>query len=246
MECINYGTLEEGIILKRPSAKIKSPYVADVKVDNESILCHAPSLGCKGLCESPAIVYLSKIINPKACLYSITLVKCSGTYVCVNPKIAEYIVENCIKMNYLEPLMNIRKYFREKVILNSRFDFIGIDNNDMNFVLEVKSVPLVKDNYAYFPDGYRKRKGDTISPRALKHVYDLCEYKKSSVNNRSILCFVVQRSDCDYFKLNDDDKIYKEAVIEAISIGVEIIAVQIEWEGTGKGYFNKLLNIDIK
>ena len=43
--------LVEGIIVKRPSAKCKTPYVADVilKERNESILGHTPALGCCGL-----------------------------------------------------------------------------------------------------------------------------------------------------------------------------------------------------
>ena len=40
-----------GTIVKRPSKHCKSPYVADVVLENgEEVIAHAPSLGCCGLC----------------------------------------------------------------------------------------------------------------------------------------------------------------------------------------------------
>jgi len=40
------------------------------------------------------------------------------------------------------PLKNLKKLEREKKMLNSRFDFMGIDQDNKRFILEVKSVPL--------------------------------------------------------------------------------------------------------
>ena len=87
-----------------------------------------------------------------------------------------------VKANLLSRLLNIKKYRREAVIyaeskVDSRFDFAGIDCNDIPFIMEVKNVPLAdyeditaKDRkgkcyddrslgskVAYFPDGYRKK-----------------------------------------------------------------------------------------
>ena len=67
-------------------------------------------------------------------------------------------------------LKDLKVVRREKKILISRFDFLGIDKNNQYFILEVKSVPLCKDGVSYFPEGYRKKKNDVISPRALKHI----------------------------------------------------------------------------
>ena len=43
--------LIEGTVAKRPSKYIKSPYVADVIIENESVLAHSASLGCCGLAD---------------------------------------------------------------------------------------------------------------------------------------------------------------------------------------------------
>ena len=50
-------------------------------------------------------------------------------------------------------------------MLNSRFDFMGIDEQGHPFILEVKSVPLCENNIAYFPGSHKKNA--CISPRAL-------------------------------------------------------------------------------
>ena len=72
--------LHKGTIIKRPSAHIKTPYVADVTVENIEFLAHTPSLGCCGLCEKDCIVLASPILSnsenskSKVCSYKIYLV----------------------------------------------------------------------------------------------------------------------------------------------------------------------------
>jgi DNA-binding sugar fermentation-stimulating protein len=266
---ISFQNIHEGIVTKRPSLHIKSPYVADVLIEDDNFLCHTPSLGCCGLADKQASVLLVKKSPDKKtkCSHSIYFSKYSEhnknseTIICIYPKLAENIVEICLQNNYFSILQNIKKYEREKVvkiqdndefIVNSRFDFAGIDENNNKFLLEIKSVPLAdyedlnekqkktikKNQYidrktntkvAYFPDGYRKNKEDTISPRALKHIQELL-YLKKYHNYRSILCYVIQRSDVNRFQPSVVDPIYRKAFIEAIDNGVEIITLVIDWK----------------
>lgn len=225
-----------GTILKRPSKQCKSPYVADVLLDTgEEVVAHAPSLGCCGLCEKGSVVHMVPLEKGKICTYSIWLSEQNKIYVGIYPKNAERIVQN--HMNDIVP--NFKKVQHEKKILNSRFDFVGIDEHDKPFILEVKSVPLCEDKIAYFPDGYRKKKTDVISPRALKHIQEL---QQMTSTHRCILCFVVQRDDAEYFTISDKDMVYKNAIIEAKQNGVEIVAIQIKWD-TDYHYMNKLVDI---
>ena len=207
--------------------------------DGNVILAHAPSLGCNGMCNSGSIIYLSLLENPKKCSHVIYLSE-QPNIVGIHPKCGEKIVEYCLNNNYIDTLKNLKVLEREKKILNSRFDFVGIDEENNEFILEVKSVPLCDKKVAYFPEGYRKKKTDVISPRALKHILELKEIKLTT-NIRTIICFVIQNSDAEYFKISDNDIIYKNAVIDAINEGVEIIALKIVWNTEGKAYFyNKL------
>lgn len=179
----------------------------------------------------------------------------------IHPKMAEELVEKCIQQNLLSRLKNIRSYRRETMIdiqgeIHSRFDFSGMDEQNTPFLMEVKNVPLAyyedlpkkqqknknytnydfKSKVAYFPDGYRKQSKDPISPRALKHVQELTKIKSMSMT-RTLLCFVIQRSDIQGFQPSVIDPCYQQAVKEAKEKGVEIFAISIQWNLNGEAMF---------
>ena len=57
--------LYKGVIVKRPSAHIKTPYVADVTIQDIEFLAHTPSLGCCGLADKGAQVLMEKTEKTK-------------------------------------------------------------------------------------------------------------------------------------------------------------------------------------
>jgi DNA-binding sugar fermentation-stimulating protein len=179
----------------------------------------------------------------------------------IHPKLAENLTELALKNNSLHILQNIKSYKRETSIyvegkVDSRFDFSGIDSNGIPFIMEVKNVPLSDyeditakerkhkcyDNreqnskIAYFPDGYRKKSTDTVSPRALKHIKELTLIKRES-KTRCIMCYVIQRNDVSSFQPSLIDPEYRQAVTEAVFYGVEIITMVIHWTKEGEAYF---------
>jgi len=266
-------------IVSRPSKICKTPYVADIELDDGSIVqAHCASLGCCGLCEKDCFVYASPIksncshTKSTVCSYKIYLAnfceeKIINTQLFINkqligvdPKLAETLVENALTKNYLKTLTNIKTYRREVKLLNSRFDFAGIDEHSKYFVLEVKNVPLadyadvsssdrkkmikrgdftniaINEKISYFPDGYRKKKGAVVSERALKHINELAEITHSKII-RPIICFVIQRTDVTSFQASVLDPIYKEAFNEAIKKGVEVIVLVVSWNAHGEATF---------
>jgi DNA-binding sugar fermentation-stimulating protein len=273
MLVIKIDNLVEGTIVKRPSKLVKSPYVADVIINNNEILAHTASLGCCGLCEAGSSILFAPMkskkpdSNPKKCVYSAQLSiineKNNEIIIGIHPKLAELLVENCLTKNYLSILKDVKKYKRETTIfvenkVDSRFDFTGIDKNNVPFIMEVKNVPLAdyedicsKDRknkcyddrpydskVAYFPDGYRKKTTEPVSPRALKHIRELTLIKKESIT-RCIMCYVIQRPDVNCFQPSIIDPHYREAVKEALDAGVEIITLVIQWNRNGEAYFVK-------
>ena len=265
--------LTEGTVIKRPSAYIKTPYVADILEINEkkSVLGHTASLGCCGLADNGASILMSPVpkSNKKkdklSCEYrvylSIIREKDNEIIVGIYPKLAEELTETALKNNLLSKLQNVRRFKRETSIyvegkVDSRFDFSGIDCNGVPFIMEVKNVPLAdyeditaKDRkgkcyddrdynskVAYFPDGYRKKTEDTVSPRALKHITELTLIKKES-KTRCIMCYVIQRTDVDRFQPSIIDPQYRESFIKAVNSGVEIITMVVQWTREGSAYF---------
>ena len=264
-------TLAEGVIVKRPSKQCKTPYVADVMLHetNLEILGHSPSLGCCGLADNGASVLVSDVTHnnkkqKNVCSHrvDIALFKEGDREILIgiNPKIAENIAEEAIKNNCIQGLEEVRSFAREIKVMNSRFDFAGIDETGKPFILEIKNVPLADyvdvpkkerrkyeheiinkkfdEKISYFPDGYRKNSTDVVSPRALKHIQELEEIaKKGTV--RAILCFVIQRNDVKHFQTSNVDLIYKKAVFDAHQNGVEIKTIQVEWTKQGTCHFVK-------
>ena len=58
---LSIGPLYAGYVEKRPSINCKSPYVADVLINGNSHLGHAPCLGCEGMCDNGSEVLCCKI-----------------------------------------------------------------------------------------------------------------------------------------------------------------------------------------
>jgi DNA-binding sugar fermentation-stimulating protein len=274
---LKIDNLIEGTVYKRPSAYIKTPYVADIIPigENETILGHTASLGCCGLADVGATILMapvegkSKNDDKLHCEYRVYLsvIKDKGkeTIIGIHPKLAEELVESAIKNNLLNLLQNVKTYRRETAIyvpgkVDSRFDFTGIDCNGIPFIMEVKNVPLAdyeditaKDRkkkcaeyinrdfnskIAYFPDGYRKKTEDTVSPRALKHIKELTLIKGES-KTRCIMCYVIQRTDVESFQPSIIDPEYRSAFYSAMEAGVEIITLVVDWTREGKAYFVK-------
>lgn len=266
-------------VISRPSKVCKTPYVADIELNDGSIVqAHCASLGCCGLCEKNCYVYASPIKSncvqskSKICSYKIYLASfyeekvvndkliINKQLIGIDPKLAETLVENALTQNYLKTLTNIKNYKREVKLLNSRFDFAGLDEHGKYFVMEVKNVPLadyadvsssdrkkmvkcgdfanisVNNKISYFPDGYRKKKGDLVSERALKHINELAEITQSKIT-RPIICFVVQRTDVSSFQASLLDPIYKAAFNDAITKGVEVIVLVVSWNACGEASF---------
>ena len=258
----------KGKIISRPSKLCKSPYVADVILENneQQIIAHSPSLGCSGYANSGEYVYLIKNENPKLCTHVIHLAcrneKNTNYLVGIHPKSAEIIVQYSLLNNHINKLKNISNLQREKTFLNSRFDFICKDENNRQTIIEVKNVPCadyedieqkqrkkmdfsnrdINSKIAYFPDGYRKKKNDIVSPRALKHIKELQRLKEENPEYRCILIFVIQRKDVCSFQASIVDPIYKQALNEAYVNGVEIIPIQVYWNDQGECIYHKELN----
>lgn len=254
---ILYELIQDVIVAKvnsRPSKTIKSPYLADILLDDgTTALCHSPSLGCSGIISSGRIVMVTASQSKKAAS-AFTLCHAlldNNTIVGTHPLYAQRIAHSYLLQTYPE-----YDWKAEQTIGNSRFDFAGTETQTGQpttgrFIVEVKNVPLASSNnsgdyldcsestdkVAIFPDGYRKKKSDPFSTRALKHVQELqnlLQQDQSHTTTRCMLLFVCQRSDCAYMVINKNDPQYLQAVQDAFHSGVEIRCISVCWSRDGK------------
>ena len=122
------------------------------------------------------------------------------------------------KFNLVRPEVTIGKH---------RFDFLLKDEEGEDFVLEVKSVTLVKNEIAMFPD--------SVTLRGKNHVQALKELVKK--NQKTGVLFVCQRPDATSFQpmWQRDDK-FCYALHEAHKFGVKMWCITLSISENGIKY----------
>jgi len=196
-------------------------------------------------------------------------IKTGKTWVGANPVRANNIFRQTIEKKLFNKLKDITITNQEYTILDSRLDFRGVDKNNNEVFMEVKNVPLTdyhvdsmpdnrkvfystieKKNYkriGVFPDGQKKPGNELVSPRAYKHLLTLEKLSKRK-NTRSILIYVLQRSDCTAFIPNyiKDPKYSNKLYDIRDNSNVEIYVLSYKWRGDKLYFFKELEILDKK
>jgi sugar fermentation stimulation protein A len=165
----------------------------------------------------------------------------------VNPSIANAIVRRIIEKG-LGPEKNFVELLQEVTIEDSRIDIRLTAADGRHTWIEVKNVPLAHwenktegcDDYraaavgdnrrpkiALFPDGYRKKKTDTVSPRAAKHLGTLAS--RVAAGDRAYIIYLCQRTDAAHFEPAALDTIYSESLRAAVAAGVVAKCYRVSW-----------------
>ena len=97
-------------LIKRPSAKIKSPYVSDGDLGNQTYTIHTPALNMGGQCVEGTKLICDKSNETSKTDYIINAIKLEEEnykqiYIGANPFIAEKIAKTAIQKNCI-------KYFK--------------------------------------------------------------------------------------------------------------------------------------
>lgn len=178
------GTFEEGLVVARPSARIRSPFLADVRLTSgEVVICHSPSLGCCGLivpgalvkvalrqdkgkqtqarARSSHVIYQVEVKDPSS-----GIIHSIGTHPLIANRLAYAILHEGLLEKAGVPKMTKMKSEVQVPLSNSRFDLTGIGTDGKMWICEVKNVPL-----ADYIDGTSKQKRQAIQQGLLDY-YD--------------------------------------------------------------------------
>jgi DNA-binding sugar fermentation-stimulating protein len=243
-------TLHRVQVVARPSKSIKSPYVADIMLeDGSTALCHTPGLGCCGLVAPGKYIYVSKAANAKSkTAYTAQIAECADTegthYVGIHP-----MVSQAIAAKLLDRISTTVVWKSEvKVDDHTRLDFVGTSPEGKKIYVEVKNAMISlcteprQTRRAIFPEGFRKSKTDTVSPRAVKHAETLAALNALPDTEATYLLYIVPRNDCNEgLELNPTDPIYCKAVASAMDQGVNIRVFGLDFQQNGNVVFNKEL-----
>ena len=215
-------------------------FFADVEMSNGRIVtAHCPNTGSMlGLANHGVKVWLEPNEDPQKKLkYSWKLVDHeNGHFTGVDTSIANKIVYEALLQRKILEVLDYDIILREqKYGANSRVDFL-LSNDPKTCYLEEKSVTLCRqEKIAEFPD--------TVTSRGAKHLKELS--KTVSPNTRAIVLYLVQRSDCNYFKIADDlDQTYLNETILSKNSGVEFVSYRVNFLSNGIELGYKLELID--
>lgn len=186
------------------------------------ITAHCPNPGAMlGLREPGAEVWVSPARNPDRKLkYTWEIIRVGSHHVGINTAWPNALVDEAVAAGRIAELTGYGTRRREvRYGENSRIDLLLEEPGRPDCYVEVKNVHLKRDEAdgagaAEFPD--------SVTTRGAKHLRELANTVETGA--RAVMIYVVQRNDCDHFRLADDiDPAYAAAFADARHRGVEAI-----------------------
>ncbi|MGB0853793.1 MAG: DNA/RNA nuclease SfsA [Pikeienuella sp.] len=198
-------------------------FLADVELaDGTVVTAHCANPGAMtGLKAAGLKVWLEPNDDPKRKLkFSWKLAEISGddgsAWVGIDTSLPNKVVGEALAARAVPELAHYSGVRAEvKYGLNSRIDFLLTETGYPDCYVEVKNAHLRRSGrWAEFPD--------SVTKRGAKHLGEMAEMVRAGA--RAVTLFLVQRDDCDGFRLAGDiDPAYAAATRMAKDAGVETI-----------------------
>ena len=255
-------------LLNRPSKKIKSPYVSDGILGNQTYTIHTPALNMGGQCiEGTKLICVKSNETSKtdyiACAIKLEEENYENVNIGANPFIAEKIAKTAIQKNCI-------KYFKNFTItkkpdsIKYRGDIYG-ELKGKTHIIEIKNVicatydpkinlitPSEKfydrsepfSRSGIYPFGNKTQKWNdkkVVSSRSIRQIDEMIKIIKSNNDIIFTILFIVNRSDCNTFKPNwVSDPVYCNYLLKAKKAGVNLQAVKMHWDDRSCYYHSQL------
>ncbi len=192
-------------------------FVAEVSLGGEIVLAHVPSSGRLGELFLPgAEVWLQPAASPRRkTAYTLKLVRAAGgVLVAIDTQLTNRLVGAGLRAGRFAPWQtypNVRAEVRRG---DSRLDFLLTDGERRCWV-EVKSVTLVENSVALFPDA--------PTARGRRHLAELTAARQAG--DAACVLFLVQREDGRFLAPNAcTDPAFAGALWHAQAAGVVVLA----------------------
>ena len=255
-------------LIRRPSAKIKSPYVSDGILDNQTYTIHTPALNMGGQCIEGTKLICDKSYETSKTDYIVNAIELEeenykNIYIGANPFIAEKIAKIAIQKNCIQYFKNFT-FTKKPNSIKYTGDIYG-ELKGKTHIIEIKNVicatydpkidiisPSAKfyDHSAPFsrsgiyPFGNKTQKWNdkkVVSYRSISQIDEMIKIIKNDNDIIFTILFIVNRSDCNAFRPNwASDPVYCNYLLMAKDAGVNLQAVKMHWDDKSCYYHSQL------
>jgi sugar fermentation stimulation protein A len=165
-------------------------------------------------------MYVAPVTNAghRKTVHDLTLVEFQGVLASVDSRLPNRLVREAVEAGRLEEFSEYPGVRPEVTFHDSRIDLL-LSGPAGSLYLETKSVNLVKDGTALFPDA--------PTERGRKHLVSLM--KAIDDGHGAAVVFVIQRPDAERFSpFRDADPAFADALRRAEEHGVQVIAYRCD------------------
>ncbi len=181
------------------------------------VWAHLPNSGRLGelLVQGHDVLLVRRPAPNRKTPYDLALVRFTGQWVSVDARLPNYLMEEALLAGRLAPFVGYPGVSREVVFGRSRLDLLLEAPGRPPCVIEVKSVTLVVDGLACFPDA--------VTHRGRRHLRELAAALERGY--RAAVVFVVQRGDAVGLRPHDEsDPDFGRVLRDVAARGVEVYA----------------------
>lgn len=219
------GPLYDAVFLDRPNR-----FLTIIEIDGKVVESHLPDPGrLKELLIKGVRLRVRKVPDTakhRRTKWTTVMVKCGKQYVSLDTNLPNKLVKKMLEKKELPFLKDWNLKKTEVTVGRHRFDFL-LERQNSEFYLEVKSVTLVENGVAMFPDA--------VTERGKKHMEELSKLKESGLG--AGVLFVCQRSDVREFLPHwERDPKFASSLLRAKSLGVEVWIIVCEVTSTEINY----------
>lgn len=205
------------MMIKAKLLKRLNRFTALVELNGEAVKAHVANSGrLTELFQPGCKVYLVKLDGKNRVTgYDLSLVKYAGILVSVDARLPNTIVAGAVDRGELPEFAGYTVKKREVKFGQSRLDMVLEDQRQHRLYVEVKSVTLVSEGLARFPDA--------PTERGTRHLGELAAAVVEG--NRAAVVFLIQREDATAFSPNDTtDPLFGRMLRQVTEAGVEAYA----------------------
>lgn len=213
---VQFGKLVAGTLVQRDNR-----FRATALVDGYPQKAHVPNSGRLGELLLPATpLFLRPAARPdRVTAYDLVLVQLNESLVCIDARLPPRLIREAWESGRLAPFAGYDSVQMEVKCGNSRLDLRFESTAGDNCWVEAKSVTLVRDGVARFPDA--------PTERGRRHLRELTELARQGICGAVV--FVVQSADAVAFAPNDEmDPEFGYTLRAARDAGVAVLVYHCE------------------